>query len=96
MSAPHWKLTDAIAFARRALVVAVEEAQIFDSRRPSEASAYWSRTADLGSHSVKSTRQLPSSILNPALVRSDISSFNMAMAGPILPLAFPMTGLRNK
>jgi hypothetical protein len=47
--APHWKLTDAIVFARRALVVAIEGAQTQEISRYEEYFAHWSRTADLAS-----------------------------------------------
>lgn len=45
--APHWKLTDAIEFGRRALIVAIEDAQTYDSHRLSKERAHQSRTIDL-------------------------------------------------
>jgi hypothetical protein len=45
--APHWKLTDARQFGRRALIVAIEDAQTYDSHRLSKARAHQSRTIAL-------------------------------------------------
>jgi hypothetical protein len=42
-----WKLAEAIAFGRRSLEVAIEDSRIYESYRPGEDLAYWTRVADL-------------------------------------------------
>ena len=43
----RWQLTDAVLFGRRALAVAIEDANTYENYRPGEALAYWSRTTKL-------------------------------------------------
>ena len=43
----RWQLTDAVLFGRRALAVAIEDANAYENYRPGEALAYWSRTTKL-------------------------------------------------
>jgi hypothetical protein len=42
-----WQLAEAIAFGRRSLEVAIEDARIYESYRPGEYLAYWTRAAGL-------------------------------------------------
>jgi hypothetical protein len=68
----RWQLSDAIAFGRRTLQVAIEDARYSENYRPGEALAYWKRTADLAGRAHRILEELIRHIGPTGVPQTDI------------------------
>jgi hypothetical protein len=78
----RWQLADAVAFGRRTLEVAIEEARKHESYRPGETLDSWKRTALLAERSHRTLSQLINYIVRRDVALSDAREPTLLVSKP--------------